>query len=104
MILSWKPGLVARSAGAALTEIKQILAIALALAPAATLSQNSDAAYCAKLAALMNTYLGGDMGRATINDSDVAIAIDRCQKGDTAAGIAVLESKLRAIGYTLPKR
>jgi hypothetical protein len=67
-------------------------------------AQTTDVAYCAKLTELMNTYLGGDMGRATINDPDVSIAIDRCQKGDPSAGIPVLERKLRAIGYTLPKR
>jgi len=52
----------------------------------------------------MNAYLGGDMGRAAINDTDIAVAIDRCQKGDTAAGIPVLERKLRAIGHALPER
>ena len=31
-------------------------------------------------------------------------AIDDCNKGNTAAGIAVLEKKLRSNGFTLPKR
>jgi hypothetical protein len=88
----------------ALTEIKRLVAIAVALSPASSFAQSSDAAYCAKLADLMNVYLGGDMGHPTITDPDIAIAIDRCQKGDTASGIPVLERKLRAIGYTLPKR
>ena len=31
-------------------------------------------------------------------------AIDDCNKGNTAAGIPVLEKKLRSNGFTLPKR
>jgi hypothetical protein len=33
-----------------------------------------------------------------------AWAISDCQRGDTAAGIPVLEQKLRDGGFTLPKR
>jgi hypothetical protein len=80
------------------------LALLVLAPPVGAVAEGNDAAYCAKLTELMNTYLGGDMGRATINDPEVSIAIDRCQKGDPAAGIPVLERRLRAVGYTLPKR
>jgi hypothetical protein len=84
--------------------MKRGLLALLLMVPMGARAESSDAAYCAKLAELMNTYLGGDMGRPAITDSETAVAIDRCQKGDTAAGIPVLERKLKASGYTLPKR
>ena len=87
-----------------MSNARRTLIALLLIAPVVTSAQGRDAAYCAKLADLMNVYLGGDMGHATITDADAAIAIDKCQKGETAAGIPVLERKLRAAGYTLPAR
>ena len=37
-------------------------------------------------------------------DLNILGAIDDCNKGNFAAGIAVLEKKLRNNGFTLPKR
>jgi hypothetical protein len=79
--------------------------IALALPALAAPARADDASYCRALSELGNHYLitnTGD-GRA-MPDLNTAIAIDECRKGNFAAGIPVLEQKLRNNGFTLPKR
>ena len=68
-------------------------------------AQGDDRVYCAKLAALANRYItaGTGEGRGVL-DLDTRVAIDDCDRGNTSAGIPVLERKLRANGFTLPKR
>jgi hypothetical protein len=79
------------------------LPFALAL-PAAAQAQGDDAAYCAQLSVLYLRYLGGTGLGNRFPDLTAAWAISDCQRGDTAAGIPVLEQKLRDGGFTLPKR
>lgn len=69
------------------------------------MAQKDDAAYCAELGNLARRYTGssGAEGRLSPDLSTLG-AIDDCNKGNTAAGIAVLEKKLRSHGFTLPKR
>lgn len=64
-----------------------------------------DASYCAELGSLARRYLGsaGAMGGMGA-DPDTQQAIQDCNNGNTARGIPVLEQKLRASGFTLPKR
>jgi len=80
-----------------------LLILALTALPAA--AQEDDAAYCAKLGQLALRYTGsaGGEGRLAPDVSTLG-AIDDCRKGNTAAGIPVLERKLRNNGFTLPKR
>ena len=76
--------------------------LALALPAAA---QSDDAAYCATLGDYAVKYLGnggGDGG--TRPDFTTVEAIADCRKGNTAAGIAALEKKIRSKGFTPPKR
>ena len=69
------------------------------------LAQSNDAAYCAELAALARRYIIESSGEGRGSPGlDTQIAINDCTKGNTAAGIPVLERKLRANGFTLPKR
>jgi hypothetical protein len=82
-----------------------LLAAVVAAFPVPLLAQTDDAAYCASLSALARRYLVGNPGEGrSAPDLDISIAIDQCRKGDTAAGIPVLERKLRNNGFTLPKR
>ena len=80
-----------------------LLILALTALPAA--AQEDDAAYCAKLGQLALRHPGsaGGAGRLAPDVSTLG-AIDDCRKGNTAAGIPVLERKLRNNGFTLPKR
>ena len=78
-------------------------ALAFAL-PNTSLAQSDDAAYCAQLSALYRRYLGNTGEGRQFPDVTASVAIDDCQKGNTAAGIPVLEKKLRDARFTLPKR
>ena len=72
---------------------------ALAQSPA------DDAAYCQKLGDYATRYLGDPGGNGgTRPDFDMVEAIADCRKGRTAEGIALLEKKIRAKGFTPPPR
>ena len=76
----------------------------IALAPGPGLAQGSDAAYGAKLGELVTKYIGKQINGQNRPDSESLVAMDRCDHGDTAAGIPILEKKLRNGGFTLPPR
>jgi hypothetical protein len=78
--------------------------ILLMLLPTAVSAQSTDAEYCAKLADLALRYVGKQQNGQLKPDLDTVVAIDKCQQGDTATGIPMLEAKLRAGRVTLPKR
>lgn len=61
-----------------------------------------DRAYCAELSAVFRRYVQNAQGRKV--DVDALTAIDDCQRGNTAAGIPVLEQRLTRSGFTLPKQ
>lgn len=69
---------------------------------------HTDVEYCAQLIEIYSRYLSGDELGARRNaaspDLDGRVAVSRCQQGDTASGIPVLERKLLANGFSLPKR
>lgn len=74
-------------------------------APTASSAQNGDAAYCFELGRLALRYTGHAGGNGGLApDYTTLSAIDDCRKGNTAAGIRILEEKLRCNGFTLPKR
>ena len=67
----------------------------------------NDGEYCAQLSYLYQRYLSGNqISTKTSGDSDLAsqVAVVQCEQGNSAAGIPVLERKLRANGFTLPPR
>jgi peptidoglycan hydrolase-like protein with peptidoglycan-binding domain len=70
-------------------------------AAAAPSRSRDDKAYCAELSTLFRRYVQNAQGRKI--DVDALTAIDDCQKGNTAAGIPVLEQRLTRSGFTLPK-
>jgi len=80
------------------------LAVLVAFAGGSSLAQTSDAAYCAQLGAVATRYLGKQVAGDTTPDTEIKMGLDLCQRGDTVAGIAMLEAKLRRGGITPPKR
>ena len=80
------------------------LLAACLLLPTVAGAQSDDAAYCAALTNLYRRYLGNSAEGKMLPDVSVSVAIDNCQKGNFAAGIPVLEKKLRDGRFTLPKR
>ncbi|HTG18447.1 MAG TPA: hypothetical protein VK681_00295 [Reyranella sp.] len=82
-----------------------LLLLAGAALASPAIAQSDDAAYCAQLGALALRYTGSAGGQGGLRpDFTTAGAIDDCKKGNTAAGIPVLEKTLRNNGFTLPKR
>lgn len=65
-------------------------------------SVSRDQAYCDKLSGLYRRYEQNSPGRRF--DVTGAAALEDCQRGNTAAGIPVLENILRGDGFTLPPR
>jgi hypothetical protein len=84
---------------------KLLLAIGLCLVLSAEVhAQSDDGAYCGQLSALYRRYLGNTGEGRQFPDVTASVAMDECQKGNTVAGIPVLEKKLRDARFTLPKR
>ena len=84
---------------------KLLPAIGLCLVLSAEVhAQSDDGAYCAQLSALYRRYLGNTGEGRQFPDVTASVAMDECQKGNTVAGIPVLEKKLRDARFTLPKR
>jgi len=71
-------------------------------APAGPRASGGDAAYCGELSALYRKYLKNAPGHKS--DFRAAIALENCAKGNTMAGIPVLEDILRREQFTLPAR
>ena len=81
------------------------LVLLTALLTGQALAQSDDAAYCKKLGEYATRYLGDPGGNGgTRPDFDIMEGIDKCNKGNTAAGIAILEKKIRSKGFTPPAR
>lgn len=80
-------------------------ALAFLLSPIPTWAQANDTAYCVELGELVLRYTGSPGADGETRPSFAAIdAIENCSKGNTAAGIKVLEQILRSNGFTLPRR
>ena len=84
---------------------KPMLLLTCFVLPTTVVAQADDAAYCRQLGDLAIRYTGstGGEGRPMLDKTAFA-AIADCNNGNTAAGIPVLERKLRNNGFTLPKR
>ena len=81
------------------------LVLVAALLAGGAMAQSDDAAYCKKLGDYATRYLGDAGGNGgTRPDFDMIDGISKCNKGDTAAGIAILEKKIRSKGFTPPAR
>jgi hypothetical protein len=82
-----------------------LLLLAGAALASPAVAQSDDAAYCAQLGALALRYTGSAGGQGGLRPDFTTVgAIDDCKKGNTAAGIPVLEKTLRNNSFTLPKR
>ena len=86
----------------AIRSLAVLLAGALAVPAAA---QSADAAYCGTLVQLYYRYVIKINSQSPNTGSlDGNVAVEQCRAGNTAAGIPVLEHKLRSNGISLPAR
>jgi hypothetical protein len=82
------------------------LAVLLAAAlPVPAVAQSADAAYCGALVQLYHRYVIKINSQSPNTGSlDGNVAVEHCRAGNTAAGIPVLEQKLRSNRIGLPVR
>jgi len=91
-----------RCSRARLVVVPAVVLLALSISPPA---RADDATYCAAMGDLAWRYIAaGAIGGQSKPDLETKAAIEECDKGNYAAGIAVLERKLRDNHITLPKR
>lgn len=80
------------------------LAVIVLMVPAMAFAQMSDADYCSALTQRYQTYVYNAATSRNPPSPDAENAIAQCKAGNTAAGIPVLEKKLRDARIDLPKR
>jgi hypothetical protein len=83
-----------------------LFASGVLLVPLVVSAQTSDVDYCNALTLKYQTYVASENSGHTPRPApvDVQNAMEQCRKGNTAAGIPVLEQKLRDARVDLPKR
>ena len=91
----------ARRAGGIVKSILLLLVTSLIALPTTISAQRGEMAYCTQLSDLYRRYVQDPTGRRL--DAEASIALEDCQKGNTAAAIPVLQKKLRQGGFTLPE-
>jgi hypothetical protein len=82
-----------------------MLGLPLAAQAQAPTASGADLSYCAKLSDLYQRYLGPEYSGRMDTTPNVAggEAVAKCQQGDAAASIPVLERLLSSAGFTLPR-
>lgn len=88
------------------TFVKSLAAVAVLSLPGVALAQMTDAAYCKALSVSYLKYVSSSLTGQNPDPPpvDVQYAMSQCQAGNPAAGIPVLEQKLRANKVSLPSR
>lgn len=79
-----------------------LLAVAPVFAPVR--AAGDDLAYCTTLYDMAVKYRGRAIQGESKPDLDMVVALEQCKHGDTTAGIATLEHKLRDGRINLPPR
>jgi hypothetical protein len=80
------------------------LVVVVSLAVAGARAQTDDRAYCESLYAIWVRYGPPLSHGQNAGSFDALASVEQCRQGNTAAGIAALEKKLRDNRFTLPPR
>jgi hypothetical protein len=83
--------------------IRSLAMLLAASLPVSAVAQ-SDRAYCDSLIRDYYRYVVKLGSHPNTGSLDGNVAVERCRAGDTAAGIPILEQKLRNAGVSLPAR
>jgi hypothetical protein len=88
------------------TFVKSLAAVTVLSLPGVAIAQSTDAAYCKALSVSYHKYVSTALTGQNPEPPPVEVqyAITQCQAGNTAAGIPVLEQRLRAAKVNLPSR
>ena len=84
--------------------IRSLAVLLAASLPAAAAAQSGDAVYCDALIQQYSRYVIKTGSHPNTGSVDGQVAVAQCRAGNTAAGIPVLEQKLRNQGVALPGR
>jgi hypothetical protein len=88
-----------------MTTIRSLAVLLAATLPVTAVAQTNDAAYCNALIQRYQRYVIKTGSHSPNTGSlDGQVAMEQCRGGNTAAGIPVLEQKLRGAGVGLPGR
>ena len=82
----------------------RLSALLLAASLPVSAATQSDRAYCDSLIRDYNRYVIKLGSHPNTGSLDGNVAVEQCRAGNTAAGIPVLEQKLRNAGVSLPAR
>ena len=84
---------------------RYLIAALLAALPAGAIAQETDQAYCNRLASLASRYIGSAGGEGRMApDLNILGAGSDCNKGRTDTAIPYLEKRLRDNHITVPPR
>jgi hypothetical protein len=87
------------------TTTKLLIGALAVMLPASPRAQADDVAYCGALIKKYQQYVITIGGHSpNFGGTDGSVAVEQCRQGNTAAGIPVLERKLRDAKVELPKR
>jgi hypothetical protein len=85
--------------------VKWLMPVVAIAFPLTVFAQTDDAAYCKALANKYEAFVSNLKGHSIQPGGlDGNVAIAQCREGNTAAGIPVLERKLKDAKIDLPKR
>ena len=84
--------------------LRWLPALIVLVLPFAAAAQSADAAYCDALIRDYYRYVIKLGSHPNTGSLDGNVAVEQCRAGNTAAGIPVLERKLRGAGVELPGR
>ncbi|MFI5002845.1 MAG: hypothetical protein ACHQK9_23410 [Reyranellales bacterium] len=85
--------------------VKGLACVLAIIVPVTTAAQNKDSAYCKALIDRYEAYVINMRDRIKDRGTvDGRLAVEQCKAGNTAAGIPVLERKLRDARVDLPRR
>ena len=85
--------------------IRSLAVLVAASLPMTAVAQGADAAYCEALIRNYYRYVIKINSQSPNTGSlDGNVAVEQCRAGNTAAGIPVLEKRLRGAGVELPAR
>lgn len=85
------------------TIVPIVLGLSLGIASTAQ-AQSDDRTYCENLYATWDRYLSPRGESRSGGGIEAIAAVDQCRRGNTAAGIPVLEKMLRDGRFSLPRR
>jgi hypothetical protein len=88
-----------------IANLKWLMPLVTVGLPLAASAQVSDATYCRRLTARYEAFVENMNGHSQQPGGlDGQVAVEQCKEGNTAAGIPVLERKLRDAKVALPNR